>query len=69
MKTFHVSPGATVFSIVILGAVVIGGTREPSRSGDHRFASMLTERCAGGTEASSFVCRNTWMASTKQSVR
>jgi hypothetical protein len=68
MNTFHVSPLATVFSIAILGAVVIGGTREPSRSGDHRFASIITDRCAGGTEASSFVCRNR-TASTKHSVR
>jgi hypothetical protein len=70
MNTFHVSPIATAVSIAVLGAVVIGGTRErPVASVDDRNASIATDRCVGGTAASSFVCRNTWMALTKHSVR
>jgi hypothetical protein len=69
MNTFYVSPLVTVCSLAILGAVVIGGTREGSASSADRFASLMPERCAGGTEVSSFVCRNTWMASTRHGVR
>ena len=29
-------------------------------------AAQLQDRCAGGTEVSAFVCRNTWMAYTKR---
>jgi hypothetical protein len=70
LNTFHVSPVATAVSIAILGAVVLGGTRERAEStSDQRFASIIPDRCAGGTEVSAFVCRNTWVASTKQGTR
>jgi hypothetical protein len=70
MTTFHVSPAATVTSIVILGAVVVGGTRErPTSSVQQPMVSIQGDRCTGGTEVSSFVCRNTWMASTRHTVR
>ena len=29
-------------------------------------AAPARDRCAGGTEVSAFVCRNTWMAYTKR---
>ncbi len=71
MTTFHVSPVATVASIVVLGAVVVGGTRERPMAGssEQPMISVQGDRCAGGTEVSSFVCRNTWLASTKRGVR
>jgi hypothetical protein len=70
MNTFHVSPIATALSIALLGAIVIGGTRDrPAASLDDRHSPTATDRCVGGTAASSFVCRNTWMAVTKHNVR
>jgi hypothetical protein len=71
MTTFHVSPAATVASIVILGAVVVGGTRERPMASSlgQPILSIQGDRCNGGTEVSSFVCRNTWIAMTKRSVR
>jgi hypothetical protein len=70
MNTFHVSPVATVLSVAVLGAVVIGGTRErPAGSDDTRVISIIPDRCVGGTQASAFVCRNTWMTFTKHAVR
>jgi hypothetical protein len=32
-------------------------------------ASVATDRCAGGTDVSRFVCRNGWMAFTKYGAR
>jgi len=58
---------------LVVGGSLIGGLpriadagqTEPSRSVEQ----VRTPACGGGNEVSAFVCRNTWLASTKHGTR
>jgi hypothetical protein len=51
----------TALTVLILGAGVTGVLSMPP-AGSSTQVSQVEDRCAGGTEVSSFVCRNTWLA-------
>jgi hypothetical protein len=60
-----------LISGVLLAAIFLGGF--PGVASTHhdveQTSSTSSDRCAGGTQVSSFICRNTWMASGKFSAR
>jgi hypothetical protein len=51
----------TALTALVLGVGVTGALSMPP-AGSSTQLSQLQDRCAGGTEVSSFVCRNTWLA-------
>ena len=68
----RISQSATAF----IAAAIVGGASVEGLPGTARTvadvsqtSSVATDRCAGSTEVSSFVCRNTWMAHSKLSAR
>jgi hypothetical protein len=70
----RVSHSAIMFaSGLVIGGGLLGGLPRLAKAGLNEPARAVvqvqTDRCAGGDEVSSFVCRNTWMASTRYSHR
>jgi hypothetical protein len=66
------SQSATAFvAAIVLGGILLSGLAGTPSSADTvaQTGSINSDRCAGGTDVSAFVCRNTWMASTKLSTR
>jgi hypothetical protein len=61
-----------VAAIGALSALVVGGgfagnlPSYAAADAARRAAGQVQDRCAGGTEVSGFVCRNTWLAFTKR---
>jgi hypothetical protein len=49
---------------LVIGAGFVGSApAEPvAGRGPHAQVAQAQDRCAGGTEVSAFVCRNTWLA-------
>jgi hypothetical protein len=72
ISTRRLAQSVTAFVVAaIIGGAFVGGlpgtagaVAEPAQT-----SSVTTDRCAGGTEVSSFVCRNTWMAHSKLGAR
>jgi hypothetical protein len=72
ISTSHLAQSVSAFvAAAIIGGAFLGGlagnagtTAEPAQT-----SPLVTDRCAGGTEVSSFVCRNAWMAHSKLSAR
>jgi len=50
----------TALTALVLGVGVTGALSMPPAGSIQ--VSQVQDRCAGGTEVSSFVCRNTWLA-------
>jgi hypothetical protein len=72
ISTRHLTQSITAFvAAAIIGGAFVGGL--PGRAGTAaepaQTASVITDRCAGGTEVSAFVCGNTWVAHSKLSAR
>jgi hypothetical protein len=72
ISTRHLAQSVTAFvAAMIIGGALLAGL--PGRAGTAsdivQTSSIASDRCAGGTEISSFVCRNTWMAHSKLSTR
>ena len=64
---------ATIVAALVLGAVLLAGKRpvvigSPGAS-SATLATQHADRCAGGTAVSAFVCRNSWMAQTRNAAR
>ena len=59
--------GVVVGSGLLVGLprIADAGSKEPIRP----IEQTRADRCSGGDEVSAFVCRNTWMASTRYSHR
>jgi hypothetical protein len=55
----------TALTALVLGAGFTGALSVPP-AGSTTQASQVADRCAGGTEVSSFVCRNTWLAHVRR---
>ena len=65
-QTMHRS-ALTIATGLVLGGLVAGffGTQGVTASAQMAQVAQ-TDRCAGGDEVSAFICRNTWLASTKR---
>jgi hypothetical protein len=69
---FRASQSAVMFIAgILLGGTLIGGFPGTASTAPRiaQSESISPDRCAGGTDVSAFVCRNTWMALTKLSTR
>jgi hypothetical protein len=72
ISTRRVSQSATAFiAAALVGEAFVRGLPGTARTAPDaaQTSSVTADRCAGGTEVSSFVCRNTWMAHSKLSAR
>ena len=70
-----------IVAAITVGALLVGGvgpvvtgtgpdvTGSTAPLGAGTPAVATADRCQGGTEVSAFICRNTWMAWTRYSVR
>lgn len=58
-----------ITAVIAMGAVLVGGTGPVVTGSTGAAAVVATDRCSGGTEASVFVCRNTWITWTRHAVR
>jgi hypothetical protein len=72
ISTRHLAQSVTAFvAAMIIGGALLAGLPGTAGTASEivQTSSITTGRCAGGTEVSSFVCRNTWMAHSKHSAR
>ena len=72
VRVSGVAKALAVFAMgLVTGSVLIGWS--PNEAGITRSiqaqVQQVSDRCVGGDEVSSFVCRNTWMAQNRYSYR
>ena len=72
MRVSRLAKGLAVFATgVVTGSVLIGWSpNEAAMTGSiQAHVQQVPDRCIGGDQVSSFVCRNTWMAQNRYSYR
>ena len=74
LRTSRAAHSAMMFAAgLVVGGSLLGGLPRMAEAGLMVQAKSAQQarpdRCAGGTEVSAFVCRNTWMASTRYGIR